>query len=186
MLYLLVAMYGYIERLQKLGYVMDNELYIYLILHSLPSTFSHYVLNFNMHKLEVTVPELCHMLKTAQENLPETPKPIIVVAASKHKRKQKGKGKKGFLKPTKGIQKKTAPKKAKEPKGTCFHCDKEGHWKRSCKKYLESLKGKKKEHTDASALDIYTIEICSFSISSKSLWYCISDMDIICEMICRH
>ena len=33
-------MYGYIERLQKLGYVMDNELYIDLILHSLPPTFS--------------------------------------------------------------------------------------------------------------------------------------------------
>ena len=32
--------YGYIERLQKLGYVMDNELYIDLILQSLLSTFS--------------------------------------------------------------------------------------------------------------------------------------------------
>ena len=51
-------MYGYIERLQKLGYVMENELYIDLILHSLPSTFSHFVLNFNMHKLEVIVLEL--------------------------------------------------------------------------------------------------------------------------------
>ena len=56
-------MYGYIERLQKLGYVMDNELYIDLILHSLSSTFSHFVMNFNMNKLEVTVPELCNMLK---------------------------------------------------------------------------------------------------------------------------
>ena len=58
-------MYGYIERLHKLGYVMDNELYIDLILHSLPSTFSHFVMNFNMNKLEVTVPELYNMLKTA-------------------------------------------------------------------------------------------------------------------------
>ena len=58
-------MYGYIERLQKLGYVMDNELYIDLTLHSLPSTFSHFVMNFNINKLEVTVLELCNMLKTA-------------------------------------------------------------------------------------------------------------------------
>ena len=57
-------MYGYIERPQKLGYVMDNELYIDLILHSLPSTFSHFVMNFNMHKMEVTVPELYNILKT--------------------------------------------------------------------------------------------------------------------------
>ena len=45
-------MYSYIERLQKLGYVMDNQLYIDLILHSLPSNFSHFVMNFNMHKME--------------------------------------------------------------------------------------------------------------------------------------
>ena len=55
-----------------------------------------------------------------------------------------------------------------EPKGVYFQCGKEGHWKRNCKEYLESLKGKKKEHTDASASGIYTIEICS--ISCKSLW----------------
>ena len=86
-------MYGYIERLQKLGYVMDNELYIDLILHSLSSAFSHFVLNFNMNKLEVTVPELFNMLKIAQENLPETPKLAMVVAASKQNGKQKSKGK---------------------------------------------------------------------------------------------
>ena len=148
---------------------MDNELYIDLILHSFPSTFSHFVLNFNMHKLEVTVPELCNILKTAQENLHETPKFAMVVAASKQKGKQKSKGKKWTLEPNKGIQKKSRAKKAKEPKGTCFHCGKEGHWKRNYKEYLESLKGKTKEHIDASASGIYTVEICSFSIS-KSLW----------------
>ena len=120
-------MYGYIERLQKLGYVMDNELYIDLILHSLPSTFSHFVMNFNMNKLEVTAPELYNMLKTAQENLPETPKSAMVMEASKRKRKQMSKGKKGNLKPKGGVQKKKGPKKAKEPKGVCFHCGKEGH-----------------------------------------------------------
>ena len=80
-------MYGYIERPQKLGYVMDNELYIDLILHSFSSTFSHFVMNFNMHKMEVTLPELCNMLKTAHENLPETPRSTMVMGASKHKGK---------------------------------------------------------------------------------------------------
>ena len=122
-------MYGYIEKLQKLGYVIDNELYIEFILHSLPSTFMHFVMNFNMHKMEVTLPEFCNLLKTTQKNLPETPKPTMVIAASKHKGKQKNKGKKGTLKPKKGIQKKTGPKKAKEPKRIYFQCAKEGHWK---------------------------------------------------------
>ena len=72
---------------------MDNELYIDLILHSLPSNFSHFVMNFNMYKMEVTLPELCNMLKTAQENLPETPRPTMVMTASKHKGSRKVKKK---------------------------------------------------------------------------------------------
>ena len=128
---------------------MDNELYIDLILHSLPSIFSHFVMNFNMNKLKVTVPELCNMLKTTQENLPETPRPAMVVAASKQKRKQMSKGKKGNHKPKKDIQKKKGPQKANEPKGTCFHCRKQGHQRQNCDEYLRSLKGKKKEHTNA-------------------------------------
>ena len=145
---------------------MDNELYIYLILHSWSSTFLHFVMNFNMHKMEVTLPELCNMLKTTQENLPDTPRPIMVVATSKRKGKQKGKWKKGTLKPTKGIQKK------KEPKGICFRYGKKRHWKRNCNEYLESLKGKKKKkHTDASASGIYTIEICLISSKSMGIRY---------------
>ncbi len=42
-------------------------------------------MNFNMNKLEVTVPELYNMLKTAQENLRETPKSAMVVEAAKRK-----------------------------------------------------------------------------------------------------
>ena len=87
-------MYCYIERLQKLGIVMGNELYRF-DLTLIASTFSHFVMNFNMHKMEVTLPKLCNMLKKAQENLPETLRPTMVVAASKHKGKQKDKGKKG-------------------------------------------------------------------------------------------
>ena len=80
-------MNGYIEQLMKLGYIIDNELCIDLFLHSLPSTFSHFIMKFNMHKMEVGVPELCNMLKIAEENLYETPKAAIVVAASKDKGK---------------------------------------------------------------------------------------------------
>ena len=98
----------------KLGYIIDNELCIDLIMYSLPSTFSHFIMKFNMHKVEVSVPELCIMLKIVEENLYETPKATIVVVASKDKGKQKSKRNKA-LKPKWGIQKKGGPKKVKEP-----------------------------------------------------------------------
>ena len=50
-------------------------------------------------------------------------------------------------------------KKAKETssKGRCFHCGKEGHWKRNCKAYLES---KKRVACDAPiSSGIYVIEV---------------------------
>ena len=55
-----------------------------------------------MHKVEVNVPELCNMLKIAEENLYETPKAPIVVVSSKDKGKHKSKGNKA-LKPKWGI-----------------------------------------------------------------------------------
>ena len=30
-----------------------------------------------------------------------------------------------------------------KPKGKCFHCNKDGYWKRNCPKYLEELRKKK-------------------------------------------
>ena len=53
----------------------------------------------------------------------------------------KGKGKKKIQK---NKQNKTAPK----PKGKCFHCNQDGHWKRNYKKYLDELKKNKQGKSD--------------------------------------
>ena len=60
---------GYIERLGSLGFAMDHELSIDLILQSLPKSYSQFVLNFQMNKIEVTIPELINMLKTAEPSI---------------------------------------------------------------------------------------------------------------------
>ncbi|KAM2668289.1 hypothetical protein EV2_019896 [Malus domestica] len=62
-------------------------------------------------------------------------------SSSKAKPQGKGKGKEKKSptpKPKGGVKK----KKAMEPKGTCHHCGKEGHWKRNCRLYLATLKDK--------------------------------------------
>ncbi|CAL9021114.1 unnamed protein product [Prunus brigantina] len=61
-------------------------------------------------------------------------------SSTKPKPKTKGKGK-GKEKKTTVVKPKgkITKKKAKEPKGICFYCNENGHWKRNCKKYLASL-----------------------------------------------
>ena len=61
------------------------------------------------------MPELCNMLKTAWENLLETPKPTMVMAASKDKGKQKSKGKKGTLNPRRASKRRVGLKRLRSP-----------------------------------------------------------------------
>ena len=61
--------------------------------------------------------------------------------------KQKGKKK---------IRKKKGKAAEPKPKGKCFHCDQDGHWKRNYKKYLDELKMKKKQGKS----DLLVMETC--------------------------
>jgi len=86
-----------------------------------------------MNKIECTPAELMNMLITAQDNI----KRGTVMAVSSSSKTRKGKGKKKATQATKVINKKKGKTVAK---GKCFHCGKDGHWKRNCKDYLSSLK----------------------------------------------
>ena len=51
----------------------------------------------------------------------------------------------------------------REPKGKCFHCGVDGHWKRNCNKYLSELKEKKKGKFDLLVLEANLVEVDSQS-----------------------
>ncbi|XP_012078997.1 uncharacterized protein LOC105639525 [Jatropha curcas] len=76
-------MTGYIEKLGQLGIAMDYELIIDLVLQSLPPSYSHFILSFNMNKLDAGLPELLGMLTTAEGALKKDTTPLLIVQSSK-------------------------------------------------------------------------------------------------------
>ncbi|KAM1105258.1 hypothetical protein ACFX13_013840 [Malus domestica] len=104
-------------------------------------------MNYNMNKMDGTLSELLNMLVTTEKTMKK--ENVVGTAAvaynksSSSKVKPQGKGKgKEKKSPTPKPQGEVRKKKAKEPKGTCHHCGKEGHWKRNCRLYLATLKDK--------------------------------------------
>ena len=81
-----------ITRLSQLGFVMDGELNQDLILQSLLGSFSQFVLNYHMNKLNTSLPELLNMLKTAESHLKKNKAPLLIVDGINKKKS----GKKGF------------------------------------------------------------------------------------------
>ncbi|RVW12267.1 hypothetical protein CK203_115446 [Vitis vinifera] len=117
-----LKMIDLIEQLEKLGCTLGKELSQDLILQSLPDSFSQFI-----------------------------NKGIIMVVGKTSKKKGKGK----YIpkrKPlgTKGGVTKPKYKKVKtdHSDAECFFCKEKGHWKRNCKKYLDSLKNKKQGAED--------------------------------------
>ncbi|KAK9008927.1 hypothetical protein V6N11_080403 [Hibiscus sabdariffa] len=112
-----IKMMGYIQTLEKLGFALNNELAIDVVLQSLPDSFSQFILNFNMNEIEKTLPQLLGMLRTTEGNMKKGgSKSVLMVREAKGKRKgkkvakSKGNGKtkpkgKEALKPKGGVSK---------------------------------------------------------------------------------
>ncbi|KAK8988379.1 hypothetical protein V6N11_061137 [Hibiscus sabdariffa] len=135
-----IKMMGFIQTLEKLGFALNDELAIDVVLQSLPDNFNQFVLNFNMNEINKTLPQLLGMLRTAEGNMKKGGSNSILMV-----REAKGKAKK--MAKSKGIGKtKSKDKEALRPKvgiskdGKCFHCGKPEHWKRNCPVYLEDVK----------------------------------------------
>ncbi|XP_017980986.1 PREDICTED: uncharacterized protein LOC108663015 [Theobroma cacao] len=128
-----------IERLGQLGLVMDHELSIDLVPQSLLDSFSQFVLNFHMNRLEATLPKLLNMLDTVERSIRKDKGSLLLVSSSKAHTKQlkkkAPKGKKVKSQNEKALKPKEGVKKDKE-KDICHHCGKLGHWRRNCKEYF--------------------------------------------------
>ena len=86
-------MNGYFERLHQLGYGIDHELSIDLILASLPHSFSQFVLNYRMNNIGSTIPKLINLLKTVEPSLRKEEKHVMLVDSSCSKKSSMNKKK---------------------------------------------------------------------------------------------
>ncbi|XP_042484620.1 uncharacterized protein LOC122064899 [Macadamia integrifolia] len=129
------------EKLESLDTSFTLKYKRNVILNSLPSTYSSFICNFNMNKLDVELTELGNMLQKAEKAQKKEKGEVSAaeVKSSTSKNKWKKKKKANKSKTLKGKSGKIQKKK-EEPKGTYFFCKKEGHWKRNCCAYLATLK----------------------------------------------
>ena len=88
-----LKMNGYIVRLEQLGFCMDNELCIDLILDGLPDSFAQFVLNYRMNDKESSILELINQLKTVEPTLKNEGKTVMLVNSSSSKKGSKNKKK---------------------------------------------------------------------------------------------
>ena len=122
-----------IEQLEKLGIPIHKELQVDLIFQSLTSSFASFVMNYNINKLNYTLPELMNMLVSNEGTLKSLRVGTILAVeqGSSSKRKFSWKKKKPTKKQKKKKEskskKKDTSKKAAGGKGKCFYCNNDGH-----------------------------------------------------------
>nr|GEX73087.1 hypothetical protein [Tanacetum cinerariifolium] len=178
-----LQMKGYVDQLERLGYMLPQDIIVGLILNGLTKDFAGFMRIYNMHNIGKTIGELHAMLIEYEKGLPkkaETPQVMMIKCgkiqkAKKKSLKAKGKGKANG----KGNDKQVYISKPKNPKpyakkhpakdDACHHCKEMGHWKRNCVVYLAGLLKKKKQVGSASSSGIFTIEL--FAFPNKSWVY---------------
>ncbi|GJS73743.1 retrovirus-related pol polyprotein from transposon TNT 1-94 [Tanacetum coccineum] len=96
-----LQMKGYVDQLERLSYMLPQDLIVGLILNGLTKDFSRFMRNYNMHNMGKTIGELHAMLIEYEKGLPkkaETPQVMMnkggkIQKSKKKSLKAKGKGK---------------------------------------------------------------------------------------------
>jgi hypothetical protein len=155
-----INMMCYLETLDKLGCEIKDDLATNVILQSLPLSYEPFIMNFHMNVMEKTIAELHGILKTTKDSIKKNPNHVMIVQKEKKKRRRlappKGKCEEKVSNEPSSSKPKTKGKSDPSPDEECFHCYKQRHWFRNCKKYLEKKKG---SETSTSGINVIEINI---------------------------
>ncbi|GKD58488.1 retrotransposon protein, putative, ty1-copia subclass [Tanacetum coccineum] len=121
-----LKMKRYVEQLERLGYVLPQDLSVGLILNGLTSDFARFVRNYNMHNMGKTIGELHDMLIEYEKGLPKKDETRQVMMI------KYGKIQKANKKSLKAKDKGKANGKSLEEELSCLSClvveEKEATW----------------------------------------------------------
>ncbi|GKB02449.1 retrovirus-related pol polyprotein from transposon TNT 1-94 [Tanacetum coccineum] len=139
-----LKMKGYVEKLERLGYVLPQDITVGLILNGLTKDFAGFVSNYKMHNMGKTIGEIHAMLMEYEKSLPkkaETPQVMMIKKGKIQKANKKslkvkgkviGKGKDKKVYVPKPTNPKPIAKERPAKDDACHHCKEVGHWKRNC------------------------------------------------------
>ncbi|GJY59940.1 retrotransposon protein, putative, ty1-copia subclass [Tanacetum coccineum] len=136
-------MKGYVDQLERLGYMLPQDLIVGLIVNGLTKDFARFVRNYNMHNMGKTIGELHAMLIEYEKGFSKRLK------TPQGKANGKGKDKQVYIPKPKNP--KPSAKEHPTKDDACHHCKEVGHWKRNCPVYLAELLKKKKQVGSASS-----------------------------------
>ena len=141
---------GLLNEIEIMGGEIDGETQVDMILETLPESFDSFKLNYSMNKLSYSLTELMKELQAAEalfnkgkNKVGEANLSVKKGSGSKFKKSNKASTSKSASKPLVAPKVDDAVKDQSEDR--CHHCNRTGHWKRNCPKYLNEVNKKKRK-----------------------------------------
>ena len=150
-----------VEQLEKLNCPLSKELATDIILNSLPSSYSGFIMNFHMHGMDKSLQELQGMLRTAEGDMKKGSHVLMIQEGGRKIKKAKGKKAQKYKGKGKSVVQATTPKIKVYANSDCYYCNGKGHWKRNCPKYLADLKVGNVPHASGSGMTVIEINVAT-------------------------
>ncbi|KAL0340306.1 UNVERIFIED_CONTAM: hypothetical protein Sradi_4547400 [Sesamum radiatum] len=148
-------MLSLVEKFKDLQANHEEEMYVDVILQSLPPSYDQFIIKYNMNGLEKSLHELTNMFVQYEAKIEKSALSVLVGEASTSKVKAKVAGREKRMKDEmsstavstlsapvtplgEGNGKRKKVRQSRISNDICIYCRENGHWKRECPKLLSN------------------------------------------------
>jgi hypothetical protein len=133
-----------VEQLENLNNPLRKEFATDVILNSPSLSYSNFIINYHMLRIDKSLQELQGMLRIADGEMKKSFSTLMIQESGKRIKKMKCKVTPKVALKYKGkgkmVPNQNTPKEKAYSTSDCFCFQNKGHWKRNCPKYLEVVK----------------------------------------------